>query len=341
MLGTRGVWIEPGSRIAHLASIFSFLCVLGVLCGESLLFAAEPAYPTRPVRFVVPFPPGTTTDVVARLVALRAGERLGQPIVVDNRSGASGTIGVETVARAAPDGHTWGLGTTTTHVLAAILNPKLGYDPIRDFAPVALLGDVPYFLTTNLALPAANLQEFIAYARANPGKVSYASVGNLSMGHLTGEIFRKAAAIDMVHVPYKGSNLALIDLMAGRIQLNISTIPASLPHVRAGKLRALAVASRARVAALPQTPTIAESGFPGVHASLWMGVFLPARTPAGVSVRINREIGTVMRSTEVREALVEQGFEAATVTPEAFAKLIREESSRWRKVISEAGLKPE
>ena len=322
-------------------SFFVLLCVLGVLRGGSFSFAAEPAFPARPVRFVVPFPPGTTTDVVARLVAQRGGDRLGQPIVVDNRSGASGTIGVETVARAAPDGYTWGLGTTTTHALAHILSPKLGYDPVRDFAPVALLGDSPYFLTTHPALPASNLQEFFAYARANPGKLLYASVGNFSVGHLSGELLKKAAGIDMVHVPYKGSTLALIDLLAGRIQLNISTIPASLPHVRAGKLRALAVASRARVSALPQTPTIAESGFPGVHASLWMGVFLPARTPAAVIVPVNREIGTVMRSSEVREALVEQGFEAAAVTPEAFAQLIREETARWRKVISEAGLKPD
>lgn len=303
--------------------------------------AAEPAFPTRPIRFVVPFPPGTTTDVVARLVAQRTGERLGQQIVVDNRSGASGTIGVETVARAAPDGHTWGLGTTSTHALAAILNPKLGYDPIRDFAPISLLGDVPYFLTTNLAVPATNVQEFIAYARANPGKVSYASVGNLSMGHLAGEILKKTAGFDMVHVPYKGSTLALIDLLAGRIQLNISTIPASLPHVRAGKLRALAVASRGRVSALPQTPTVAESGLPGFHASLWVGVFLPVRTPGAITVLLNREIGTVMRSTEVRQALVDQGFEAVAVTPEAFAKLIREDTARWRKVIADAGLKPE
>ena len=310
------------------------------LCA-TLAAAADAAFPTRPIRFVVPFPPGTTTDVVARLAAQRTGERLGQQIVVDNRSGASGTIGVETVARAAPDGHTWGLGTTSTHALAAILNPKLGYDPVRDFAPAALLGDVPYFLTTNLAVPATNVQEFIAYARANPGKVSYASVGNLSLGHLTGEILKKAAGIDMVHVPYKGSTLALIDLLAGRIQLNVSTIPASLPQVRAGKLRALAVTSRGRVSALPQTPTVAESGFPGFHASLWVGVFLPARTPGAVTALVNREIGTVMRSTEVREALVEQGFEAVAVTPEAFAKLIREDTARWRKVIADAGLKPE
>jgi len=318
-----------------------FLCVLGVLCGESLLFAAEPPYPSRPVRFVVPFPPGTTTDVVARLVALRTGERLGQTIVVDNRSGASGTIGVETVARAAPDGYTWGLGTTTTHALAHILNPKLGYDPVRDFAPISLLGDSPYFLTANLALPAANVREFVVHARANPGKLLYASVGNFSVGHLSGELLKKAAGIDMVHVPYKGSNLALIDLLAGRIQLNISTIAASLPHVKAGKLRALGVTSVKRIAALPQTPTVAESGYPGYQASLWVGAFVPARTPGTVVAQLNRELNATLRSAEVRDALAEQAFEPGALAPEDFGKLIRDETARWRKVIQDAGLKPE
>jgi len=317
----------------------------GVAVGFLVYTAAVPIqaqqYPSRPIRFVVPFPPGTTTDVVARLVALRLGDRIGQPIVVDNRSGASGTIGVETVSRAAPDGYTWGLGTTTTHALALILNPKLGYDPVRDFAPVALLGDSPYFLTTFPALPAASFREFIAHARANPGKLHYASVGNFSVGHLSGELLKKAAGIDMVHVPYKGSNIALIDLLAGRIQLNISTIAASLPHVRAGKLRALAVTSQKRVAALPQIPTIAESGFPGYQASLWVGAFVPARAPAALVARLNREINATLGSTEMRDALAEQAFEPGAGPPDAFAKLIREDTARWRKVISEAGLMPE
>ena len=318
-----------------------FLCVLGVLRGGSFSFAAEPAFPARPVRFVVPFPPGTTTDVVARLVAQRGGDRLGQLIVVDNRSGASGTIGVETVARAAPDGYTWGLGTTTTHALAHILSPKLAYDPVRDFAPVALLGDSPYFLTTHPALPASNIKEFIAYARANPGKLHYASVGNFSVGHLSGELLKKSARIDMVHVPYKGSTLALIDLLAGSIQLNISTIAASLPQVKAGKLRALAVTSQQRVPALPETPTVAESGFPGYQASLWVGLFVPARTPGTVVGRLNRELNSVLDSAEMRELLANQAFEPGALAPEAFARLIRDDTARWRKVITEAGLKPD
>ena len=342
--------LKPGRGFHLPASSFcllpsAFCLFIGAHGGNGILsrtaMAAESAYPARPVRFVVPFPPGTTTDVVARLVALRTGERLGQTIVVDNRAGASGTIGVETVARAAPDGYTWGLGTTTTHALARILNPKLGYDPVRDFAPVALLGDSPYFLTANPALPAANVREFVVHARANPGKLLYASVGNFSVGHLSGELLKKAAGIDMVHVPYKGSNLALIDLLAGRIHLNVSTIAASLPHVKAGKLRALGVTSVKRVAALPQTPTVAESGYPGYQASLWVGVFVPARTPGAVVALINRELNATLRSAEVRDALAEQAFEPGTLTPEDFGKLMREETARWRKVISDAGLTPE
>jgi len=318
-----------------------YLTATAIACLMLASAAWAQSFPSRPIRFIVPFPPGTTTDVVARLVALKSAERLGQQVVVDNRSGASGTIGVETVARAAPDGYTWGLGTTTTHALAHILNPKLGYDPVRDFAPIALLGESPYFLTTNPAFPASNVREFVAHARANPGKVSYASVGNFSMGHLAGELLKKAGGFEMVHVPYKGSNLALIDLLAGRIQLNISTIAASLPHVRAGKLRALAVASPQRVATLRDTPTVVESGFPGYEAVLWVGAFVPARTPGTVLARLQRELDAVLRSAEMRDALAEQAFEPGKLAPAAFAARIREDTARWRKVISESGLKPE
>lgn len=313
----------------------------GCLCLAAVAPLQAQGYPSRPIRFVVPFPIGTTTDVVARLVAARAGERLGEQVVIDNRAGASGTIGAGIVAAAAPDGYTWGLGTTTTHALAPILNPKLGYDPVRDFAPAALLGDSPYFLTTYPGLPATTVREFIAYARANPSKVHYASVGNFSVGHLSGELLKKAGGFDMVHVPYKGSNLALVDLLAGRIQLNISTIAASLGHVKAGKLRALAVTSDKRVSTLPHTPTVAESGFPGYQASLRVGTFLPARTPAAVVKRVNGEIGAALRDPAVRSALADQAFEPGDLAPEAFAKLMRGDAARWKKVISEAGLKPD
>ncbi len=190
-------------------------------------------------------------------------------------------------------------------------------------------------------MPATNVQEFVAHARANPGKLHYASVGNASLGHLTGELLKKAAGIDMVHVPYKGSTLSTIDLMAGRIQLQITTIPASLPHVRSGKLRALAVTSRERVSGLPQTPTVAESGFPGFQASLWMGVFVPARTPGAVTATLGTAFASTLGASALRDALVEQGFEPGKLSPAAFSKLIREDAARWRKVIEDAGIKPE
>jgi len=320
------------------------LCLLGLALGITGAggLAASPAsaadaFPARPIRFIVPFPPGTTTDVVARLVSIRTSDRLGQQIVVDNRAGASGTIGVGLAAVATPDGYTWVLGTTTTHALAPTFNPKLAYQPARDFAPVTLLGDAPYFLTTYPGMPLNNVRDLIAYARANPGKVHYASVGNFSLGHLSGELLKKAGGFEMVHVPYKGSTLALVDLLAGRIQLNISTIPASLPHVRAGKLRALAVTTSRRVSALPQTPTVAESGFPDYRASLWMGVFVPAGTPRTLVSRLNRDISTILGSPDLKNALQEQAFDAGALSPADFSRLVRNETARWKKVIEDAG----
>jgi tripartite-type tricarboxylate transporter receptor subunit TctC len=320
-----------------------FLAVITVASGGWLpaghAEAAAASFPTRPIRFVVPFPPGTSTDVVARLLSQRLAESLGQQIVVDNRAGASGTIGVEIVARATPNGYTWVLGTTSTHALGPTLNPRLGYHPVKDFAPVTLLGESPYFVTTHTGIPAVNVQEFIAYARANPGKVHYASVGNASLGHLAGELLKKAAGFDMVHVPYKGSTLAIVDLLAGRIQLQITTVPASMPHVRAGKLRALAVTSRDRISALPQVATVAESGLPGYYAALWMAVFVPAHAPAPVIALVNRRITAIMEAPPMREALNDQGFESRPQGPEGVAKLVREETVRWRKVILDAGIR--
>lgn len=319
--------------------------IIGIAMGFLILSVTTPLqaqqFPSRPIRLVVPFPAGATTDVIARMVGQRAGDRLGKRIVVDNRPGASGTIGVEIVAHAAPDGYTWGLGTTTTHALARVLNPQLAYDPVRDFAPVALLGETPYFLTTNPALPVTDFNTFVAYARANPGKILYASVGNLSLGHLAAELLKRTGRFDMVHVPYKGSNLPLIDLLANRIQLNVSTIVASLPYVRSGKLRALAVTSRGRNSILPQTPSVAESGFPDYQAMLWMGVFLPTRAPATVVGRINRELISTLRATDLREALAEQAFAPAELSMAAFTKLMHDDIARWGKVIADAGLKSE
>lgn len=326
------------SRIVFWVRMSAALLVGGIH-GALPQAAAAQSFPARPIRFIVPFPPGTSTDVVVRLVSQRLADALGQQIVIDNRSGASGMLGVEIAARAAPNGHTWVLGTTSTHALAPTLNPRLGYDPVKDFAAVTALGDAPYFMTTHPGIPAANVKEFIAYARSNPGRVHYGSVGNASLGHLSGELFRKAAGIDMVHVPYKGSTLAMVDLIAGRIQLQITTVPASLPQVKAGKLRALAVTSRERIAAMRELPTVAESGLPGYYAALWMAVFVPAGTPPSVIQRIGRELGAAVRAEPMRDALNEQGFVARPLGPDETARLVRDDTARWRKVIVEAGIK--
>ena len=317
------------------------LVFLALSSAHACALSAQPAFPARPIRFIVPFPPGTSTDVVVRLVSQRLADALGQQIVIDNRAGASGMLGVEIGARAAPNGYTWVLGTTSTHALAPTLNPRLAYDPVKEFAPVTMLGDAPYFMTTHPGIPATSVKAFIAYVRANAGKVHYASVGNASLGHLSGELFKKAAGIDMVHVPYKGSTLAMVDLIAGRIQLQITTVPASLPQVKAGKLRALAVTSRERISVLPQLPTVAESGLPGYYAALWMTVFVPAGTPPPVIGRINRELSAAMGADAMRDALTDQGFVPRPLGPDDAARLLREETARWRKVIVEAGIKSE
>jgi tripartite-type tricarboxylate transporter receptor subunit TctC len=320
-----------GAARCALLGILLMTCALGSAAGA--------AFPTRPVRFVVPFPPGTSTDVVARLLAQRLAESLGQQVVVDNRAGASGTIGVEIVARAAANGYTWVLGTTSTHALAPTLYARLGYDPVKDFAPVTMLGESAYGFLTHPGIPARSVREFIAYCRSNPGQVHYASVGNASLGHLSGELFKKLAGIDMLHVPYKGSTLAMVDLLAGRIELQITTIPAALGQLKAGKLRALAVTSGERVSALPDVPTVAEAGLAGYHAALWMAVFVPRGTPAALVARLDREIGAVMGAPAVREALTGQAFAARPLGPQDTARVLREDAARWGRVIAEAGIR--
>ena len=319
------------------AARHALLCIVLMTCAPG--FAASAAFPTRPVRFVVPFPPGTSTDVVARLLAQRLAESLGQQVVVDNRAGASGTIGVEIVARAAANGYTWVLGTTSTHALAPTLYARLGYDPVKDFAPVSMLGESAYGLITHPGIPARSVREFIAYCRSKPGEVHYASVGNASLGHLSGELFKKLAGIDMLHVAYKGSTLAMVDLLAGRIELQITTIPAALGQLKAGKLRALAVTSSQRVSALAEVPTVAESGLPGYHAALWMAVFVPRGTPAALVARLYREIGAVMAAPGVRESLTAQAFAPQSLDPADTTRVLREDTARWGKVIAEAGIR--
>lgn len=291
--------------------------------------SATAAFPDRPIRFVVPFPPGGSSDTVARLVAQRAGEQLGQSVVIDNRSGGSGAIGVEIAARAAPDGHTWALGTTSTHAIAPATNPG-AYDPVRHFTPVTLLGDSPYFVLVHPSVPAHNVKELIAHARAHPGKLNYASAGNSSLAHFAGALFQSRAKVELTHVPYKGSAPALIDLLAGRVEMQFGSIPPALPHMQAGRLRALAVTSARRISAAPAVPTVIESGLPDYEAVLWMAVLLPAGAPAGVVNTLNAAI--VKAVSGQRDALLAQGLEPRTTTPQGLGVMLRDELQKWTAV---------
>lgn len=323
-----------------------WLCT-GALFAASL-GASVPAYaqssaatwPQRPLRVVVPFPPASSADAAARVITVRLAEAFGQPVVVDNRSGASGNIGAEIVARAAPDGYTTLVGTTSTHAVAVSLSEKLAYDPLRDFAPVTLLGSSPYVVLVHPSVPAATLKDLVAHARARPGQVNYASAGNASLAHLGTALFASMAGIRMNHVPYKSSALSVLDLVAGRIDLLFGTPSPVLPHLRAGKLRALAVTSARRASFLPELPTVAESGFPGYELSLWFGLFAPAGTPAPILDRLTADTRKVLAMPETREALALQGLEPGNLAPAQFAAMIRTEIDRWRKAAAHARAAP-
>ena len=302
-------------------------------------FAQAPAYPTKPIRIVVPFPPGGATDILARAVAQHLTEVWGQSVIVDNRPGAGGNIGAELVAKATPDGYTLLMGTVGTHAINASLYSKMPYDHVKDFAPIILVAAVPNVLEVNPALPVNSVTELIAYAKANPGKLNFASSGNGTSIHLSGELFKVMAGVDMTHVPYKGSAPALQDLIAGQVQLMFDNLPPSLPQIKAGKLRALAVTSATRAPALPDVPTVAEAGLPGFEASSWFGVLAPAGTPPAIVAKLNAEIARWLATPEAKEKLLAQGANAAGGAPDDFARHIASETTKWAKVVKASGAK--
>ena len=315
---------------------FGFL--LAVL-SYATLAASVDAWPTRPVRIVAPFPAASSVDVTLRMLQPHVSERLGQPIVIDNRSGASGAIGVEVVQRATPDGYTMLLGTASTHALAKVLNPRLAYDPQRDFLPVTLIGSLPYAMSVHPGVPAKNLHELIQLARAKPGEIRYTSVGNASLAHLAGELLSMMAQVKLTHVPYKSSAASVIDVVAGRVELQIgSTVPA-IPHIRAGRLRALATTGAARLPALPEVPTVKELGFPGYEVALWMALFVPAGTPQTIVERANREFVSVLKKPEVHDGLIAQGVTPQPTTPAGLAAHIAAEIAKWDRVVKTSGIK--
>lgn len=313
--------------------------VVGLFATGTALAQPAGGWPSeRPIRLIVPFQPGSSSDVIARIVSQRLSERLGQQIVVDNRVGASATMGSEAVARADPDGYTLGLANTTTHASAVAMQAKPAYDPVRDFTPVVLIGSSPLVILATPKLPASSIQELLALARAKPGTLNYASAGPGSMAHLAGALLEKMGHVRMVHVPYRGTAQSVVDLMEGRIELLMGTIAPSLAHIRDGKMRALATTGTERNAQLPDVPTVAESGLAGYEAGLWTAFVLPAKAPAAIVARINREVVAAVNAPEIRAALDKQGVVVQTGTPEELSALIRNDLTRWTAIIREAGL---
>ena len=297
---------------------------------------ARAEWPDRPIKMIVPFGPGSSSDIIARLIAAKAGERLGQQIVVENRVGGSTVIGTDAVAKAAPDGYTIGLANTTTHAASAALNPNLPFDPIKDFTPVAMIGSSPFVLISAPQVQAANLQEFVALAKSKPGALSYASAGTGTLAHLGGELFKRKAGVDVTHVPYRGTAQSMVDLMQGRIELSVSTIPPTLQFIREGKLRALATMSGKRSASLPDIPTVAEAGVAGCEAALWTAIVVPAGVPAHIVKRLNTAVLAVAATPEIVQALMIQGVDPEPGPPEAVAERIRADIVKWKDVVAAA-----
>lgn len=298
-------------------------------------------YPTKPIRWIMPYPVGGSIDLSGRVIAAQLSENLGQQIVIDNRTGAGGTLGTEIGARAAPDGYTVVMGGTGTLAISPGLGRKLGYDPLKDLAPITLLATTPYVLVVHPSVPANSTRDLIALGKAQPGKLNYASGGSGSAPHLIGEIFRTRAGIDVVHVPYKGSTPAKIDLLGGRVQMFFTGIPSVLPEIRGGKLKPIGITSARRSATLPDVATIAESGVAGFDVSPWFGVLAPARTPQAIVRRLHREYAQALQAPAVRNPLTRDGVDPVGNAPEAFAAYIRAEMAKWAEAIKASGAKVE
>lgn len=299
-------------------------------------------YPNKVIKLVVPYPPGGATDVIGRVMAQKLSVALGQQVIVDNRAGAAGSIGAAAVAAAPPDGYTLLMGAMTSHSISAALNPKVAtFDMDKSFAPVAIVGTVPLVFVVNPSIKASTLAEFIALAKSRPAPLSFASAGNGSPQHLAGEMFQRAAGVQMLHVPYKGSGPAMTDLMGGQVDSMIETAPAAQSHIKAGKLRAIAAASAQRIATLPEVPTATEAGLKGFEVSSMFGIAAPAGTPAAIVARLNDALKSILTLPDVKESLLAQGVIATYSTPQEAAVALRNESAKWTKVIRDGNIKPD
>ncbi len=313
------------------------LAVFAMILSQGTYGQTNPTYPTKPVRLVVPFSPGGATDVIARVLGQRLGELWGQPVVIENRAGATGGIALEFVARSAPDAYVLLLGTASTHSFSPAINAKLAYNTVTDFAPISLVATLPNMLVVHPSVPADNVADFVALVKANPGKFNFASSGTGSSMHVGGELFNLMAGTSMTHVPYKGSGAAMADLMAGQIQLAFDSMPVVWPHVQAGRLKALGVASTERHAAAPNVPAIAET-VRGFEINSWIGIFAPANTPASLLRKISSDMERVAKLEDFRKKLFELGATAVSNTPEEFAAFVTKDAEKWRKVVNAAGV---
>ena len=317
----------------------------GAIIAMSVMFTAHaqtastgsgPAYPVKSIRYIVPFPPGGTTDILGRLIGQKLNEAWGQPVVIDNRSGAAGSVGAEAAAKAPPDGYTLLGGTISSHSINSSLYSKLAYHPLRDFAPVTRIATVPNVLVVHPSVPVKTVKEFAALAKARPGQLRFASSGSGTSQHLSGELFNLMAGVKMIHIPYKGGAFAMTDLIGGQIELSFENAPNCVPHVQAGKLRAIGVTTLTRAQALPDVPPIADT-LPGFEVGSWQGLFVPAGVPPAIVTKLNTEVRRILALDDVRNRIVGLGAEVATNTPEQFVEFIKAEMTKWEKVVKAAG----
>jgi len=299
------------------------------------------AFPDKPVRFVVGFTPGGPSDILARALGQKLASSWREPVVIENRPGAGGNLAAEVVAKASPDGYTWLLGNNSILATNQALYGKLGYDPVKDFAPVALVAIQPNVLVTHPDLPVTSVSELIGYLKSNPGKVNYASSGSGAAAHLSAELFKAMAGVEIVHVPYKGAQPALADVISGRVQLMFATSASVVPYLQARRLRALAVTTAQRSALLPELPTMAEAGVPGFEATTWHGVVVPAATPSQIVAQLNRDLNAALNSPDLKDKLAALGAEVRTGTPQEFAAYIAAEIPKWSKIVRESGARAE
>ncbi|HEX2825481.1 MAG TPA: tripartite tricarboxylate transporter substrate binding protein [Burkholderiales bacterium] len=313
--------------------------VLGIVFAAAA--SAQTQYPSKPVRIVAPFAPGSTIDIIGRLIAPRLSEALAHPVIVENRPGAGGAVGLDAVAKSAPDGHVTAIGALGPLAMNPALYPRSPFDPVRDFAPVTLLATGPVVIAVHPSVPARNVKELIDLAKKNPGKLNFGSPGVGTSPHLTGELVKMLTRTDIVHVPYKGNAEALTDLVSGRVSIVYTGVPPVVPLAKAGRVRLIATTGKSRIAGLPEVPTIAEAGLADAQVLIWYGVVAPAATPREIVARLNREIVRVMQAPDIKERFIQQGIDPETSTPDAFGKLIADEYARWTKVIRAAGIKLE